>query len=216
MNVLMGAAILLLVVIIAFMYYRNTTEKFTVVGRFIEPIPTNKGMDFAQQPVDQTYIFADPIPDTATSFDRIFSRFVDKKAPALVAKTTFPEAAPYTDSEVEKIARLALDRVKGPDAPSLDFISVEFADKGVDAAKNLHYDITFICYDRIKNYSLKLALVCLLDPSNKLWIKKFSSYNGFVKNVDGPTGVDSVEELIPVDFIPDYTSYASLYKINNA
>jgi len=213
MNILTGAAILLLVIVIAFLYYRQT-EKFTVVGRFIEPIPTNKGMDFALQPVDQTYIFADAIPDTATSFDRILSRFVDKNAPASVAKTTFPEAAPYTDSEVEKIAQMAIARVKGPDTPILDFISVEFANKGVDAAKNLHYDITFICYDRIKNYSLKLALVCLLDPTNKLWIRKFSSYNGFVKKTDGPMGIDSIDELIPVDFIPDYTSFASLYKIN--
>lgn len=210
MNILTGVAILLLVVVIAFLYYRQT-EKFTVVGKFIEPIPTNKGMDFTQVPVDQTYIFADPIPDTATSFDRILSRFVDKSAPVSVANTTFPESAPYNDSEVERIAKMVLTRVKGPDTPNLDFISVEYAAKGVDAAKNIHYDLTIICYDRIKNYSLKLVIVCVLDPKSKLWVKKFASFNSFVPDTKGPLGVASVEELLPVDFVPDFTSYQSLY-----
>jgi hypothetical protein len=210
MDILTGVAILLLVVVIAFLYYRQT-EKFTVVGKFIEPIPTNKGMSFTQVPVDKTYIFADPIPDTATSFDRILSRFVDKNAPASVAKTTFPESAPYNDSEVERIAKLVLARVKGSDTPKLDFISVEYAAKGVDAAKNIHYDLTIICYDRIKNYSLKLVIVCVLDPKSKLWVKKFASFNSFVPDTKGPLGVASVEELLPVDFVPDFTSYQSLY-----
>jgi hypothetical protein len=210
MDILTGVAILLLVVVIAFLYYRQT-EKFTVVGKFIEPIPTNKGMSFTQVPVDQTYIFADPIPDTATSFDRILSRFVDKSAPVSVANTTFPESAPYNDSEVERIAKMVLTRVKGPDTPNLDFISVEYAAKGVDAAKNIHYDLTIICYDRIKNYSLKLVIVCVLDPKSKLWVKKFASFNSFVPDTKGPLGVASVEELLPVDFVPDFTSYQSLY-----
>jgi len=210
MDILTGVAILLLVVVIAFLYYRNT-EKFTVVGRFIEPIPDNKGMSFTQQPVDKTYIFSDPIPDTATSFDRILSRFVDKNAPASVAKTTFPESAPYSDSEVERISKMVLARVKGPDVPTLDFISVEYAAKGVDAAKNIHYDLTIICYDRIKNYSLKLVIVCVLDPKSKLWVKKFASFNSFVPDTKGPLGVASVEELLPVDFVPDFTSFQSLY-----
>jgi hypothetical protein len=210
MNVLTGVAVLLLVVVVAFLYYRNT-EKFTVVGRFMEPVPENKGMNFAQQPVDQTYIFADQIPDTATSFDRILSRFVDKTAPASVAKTTFPESAPYNDSEVERISKMVLDRVKGHDTPVLDFVSVEYAAKGVDEAKNIHYDLTIICYDRIKNYSLKLVIVCMLDPKSKLWVKKFASFNSFVPDTNGPLGVASVEELLPVDFVPDFTSFKSLY-----
>lgn len=210
MDVLTGVAILLLVVVISFLYYRQT-EKFTVVGKFIEPIPENRGMNFAQQPVDQTYIFSDPIPDTATSFDRILSRFVDKTAPSLVAKTTFPESAPYDDSEVERISKMVLSRVKGPDTPTLDFISVEYAAKGVDAAKNIHYDLTIICYDRIKNYSLKLVIVCVLDSKSKLWVKKFASFNSFVPDTKGPLGVESVEELLPVDFVPDFTSFESLY-----
>lgn len=210
MNVLTGVAILLLVTIIAFMYYRQT-EKFTVVGRFIEPIPENKGMNFTQVPVDQTYIFADPIPDTASSFDRILSRFVDKNAPASVAQGTFPESAPYDDSEVERISKMVLSRVKGPDTPTLDFISVEYAAKGVDATKNIHYDLAIICYDRIKNYSLKLVIVCVLDTKSKLWVKKFASFNSFVPDTKGPLGVTSVEELLPVDFVPDFTSYQSLY-----
>jgi len=210
MDILTGVAILLLVVVIAFLYYRQT-EKFTVVGKFIEPIPTNKGMNFTQVPVDQTYIFADPIPDTATSFDRILSRFVDKSAPVSIAKTTFPESAPYNDSEVERVSKMVLARVKGSDTPKLNFISVEYAAKGVDAAKNIHYDLTIICYDRIKNYSLKLVIVCVLDPKSKLWVKKFASFNSFVPDTKGPLGVASVEELLPVDFVPDFTSYQSLY-----
>ena len=210
MNVLTGVAVLLLVVVVAFMYYRQS-EKFTVIGRFVEPIPENKGMSFTQVPVDQTYIFSDPIPDTASSFDRILSRFVDKNAPASVAKTTFPESAPYSDSEVERISKMVLDRVKGSDTPHLDFISVEYAAKGVDAAKNIHYDLAIICYDRIKNYSLKLVIVCVLDPKSKLWVKKFASFNSFVPDTKGPLGVESVEELLPVDFVPDFTSFQSLY-----
>lgn len=210
MNVLTGVAILLLVTIIAFLYYRQT-EKFTVVGKFIEPIPTNQGMTFTQQPVDQTYVFADPIPDTASSFDRILSRFVDKNAPASVAKTTFPETAPYSDSEVEGVAKTVLSRVKGTDTPTLDFVSVEYATKGVDAAKNVHYELSIVCYDRVKNYSLKLVIVCILDSSSKLWVKKFSSFNSFVPDTKGPAGVESVEEILPTDFVPDFTSYRSLY-----
>ena len=210
MNILTGVAILLLIVVIWFLYYRQT-EKFTVVGKFVEPIPTNKGMDFTQVPVDQTYIFSDPIPDTASSFDRILNRFVDKNAPASVAKTTFPESAPYSDSEVERISKMVLDRVKGPDTPNLDFISVEYAAKGVDGAKNIHYDLTIICYDRVKNYSLKLLIVCVLDPKNKLWVKKFASFNSFAPDTKGPLGVESVDELLPVDFVPDFTSFQSLY-----
>ena len=211
MDVLTGVAVLLLVVVIAFLYYRQT-EKFVVVGKFIEPIPENKGMNFTRVPVDQTYIFSDPIPDTASSFDRILSRFVDKTAPASVSKTTFPESAPYSDSEVERISKMVLDRVKGPDTPRLDFISVEYATKGVDAAKNIHYDLAIICYDRIKNYSLKLVIVCVLDPKSKLWVKKFASFNSFSQDVKGPLGVASVEELLPVDFVPDFTSFESLHK----
>jgi hypothetical protein len=168
-------------------------------------------MNFTQVPVDKTYIFADAIPDTATSFDRILSRFVDKNAPASVAKTTFPESAPYNDSEVERIAKMVLSRVKGYDTPTLEFISVEYATKGVDAAKNLHYDLTIICYDRVKNYSIKLVIVCVLDPKSKLWVKKLASFNSFVPDTKEPYGTESVEEIVPTDFVPDFTSYKSLY-----
>ena len=56
MNVLTGVAILLLIVVIWFLYYRQT-EKFTVIGRFVEPVPENRSMDFNQVPVDMTYVF---------------------------------------------------------------------------------------------------------------------------------------------------------------
>jgi hypothetical protein len=210
MEVLTGIAILMLVAIIAFMYYRQT-EKFTVVGKSIEPIPDNKGMDFTQVPVDKTYVFADPIPDTATSFDRILGRFVDRHASPAVAQSTFPTPAPYSDSEMEHVAERVLARVKGPDTPTLDFISVEYAAKGVDAAKNIHYNLSIVCYDRIKNYSLKIVIVCVVDPKNKLWLKKFASFNSFVPDSKAPAGVASADELLPVDFVPDFTSYKSLY-----
>ena len=210
MNILTGVAVLLLITIVAFMYYRQT-ENFVVVGKFVEPVPENRGMDFTQQPVDKTYIFSDSIPNTASSFDRILSRFVDKTAPAAVSKTTFPESAPYNDTEVERISKMVLDRVKGPDTPTLDFISVEYAAKGVDSAKNLHYDLTIICHDRVKNYSLKLVIVCVLDPKSKLWVKKFASFNGFSQDTKGPLGVESVEEIVSTDFVPDFTSFKSLY-----
>jgi hypothetical protein len=81
----------------------------------------------------------------------------------------------------------------------------------VDAAKNIHYDLTIICYDRVKNYSLKLVIVCVLDPRSNLWVKKLASFNSFVPDTNGPLGVESVEELLPVDFVPDFTSFKSLY-----
>ena len=210
MNILTGVAVLLLVAVVLFMYYRHNKEKFAPVAKIGEVIPDGKGMVFPQE-MAQTYVFSDVIPDTATSFDRVLSRFVDKYAPVGVAKTTFPEPAPYTDLEIKDIVLRALRRVTGHDAPLLKLISVEYASKGVDAAKNIHYDTTFLVYDGVKNYALKLALVCLVDRHNDLWIKKFSSFNGFAKN-DGPPGVRSVDELIPVAFKPDFMSYAQLYK----
>jgi len=210
MNILTGVAVLLLVAVLLFMYYRQHKEKFVSVAKFGEVIPDGKGMVFPQE-IAQTYVFSDDIPDTATSFDRILSRFVDKHAPLGVAKATFPEPAPYTDSEIEDIALRALERVKGHDTPDLEFISTEYAAKGIDAAKNIHYDVTFLVFDRVKNYALKLALVCLVDRRNTMWVKKFSSFNGFVKN-DGPPGVSSIDEFIPVEFRPDFASYAEIYK----
>jgi hypothetical protein len=50
-----------------------------------------------------------------------------------------------------------------------------------------------------------------LDPKSKLWVKKFASFNSFTPDTNGPLGVASVEELLPVDFVPDFTSFESLY-----
>lgn len=213
MDILTGLAVLVFAVVVMLMYYKNSKETFTVVGKFIEPIAENKGVTFTQQPVDQTYTFADPIPDTATTFDRVLARFVDKMAPPGISKSSFPEPSPYTDSEVRNIARLILARVKGPDVPRLDFISIEYASKGVDDNKNLHYDISLIVYEKIKNFSLKLAIVCVVDPRSKVWIKKLSSFNGLAASDDErPSGVESVDELIPVDFTPDFVSFNKLYE----
>ena len=213
---IVGLAVLLLIAVVAVLYYKQK-EKFEVVGKFVEPIPENPGQSFTLQPMDQTYTFADPIPDGATSFDRILARFVDKTAPtSLTEGASFPEAAPYTDSEVERICKMALARVKGPDAPVLDFISVEYASKAVDSKKNAHYDLAFIVYDQVKNYSLKLVLVCIVDPTNRLYIKKFASFNSFTPAGDGPLGVEEVDALLPADFVSDFVSFQKLYADNGA
>ncbi|AGE54175.1 hypothetical protein PBCVIL52s1_297R [Paramecium bursaria Chlorella virus IL-5-2s1] len=212
--ILVGIAILILLAVFAILYYRQK-EKFVVVGKFVEPIPSNPGQDFTLLPMNQTYTFADPVPDTATAFDVVLSRFTDKKAPAdLLKGATFPEAAPYTDSEVENISKLALSRVKGADAPILSFISVEYAAKGVDNKKNTHYDIAFMVYDQVKNFSLKLVLVAVLDTTNKLWIKKFASFNSFVPSTVGPKGVENIDEIPLAPFIPDFVQFSRLYKDN--
>jgi hypothetical protein len=212
--ILVGIAVLILFAVFAILYYKQK-EKFVVVGKFVEPIPSNPGQDFTLVPTNQTYTFADPVPDTATAFDVVLSRFTDKKAPAdLLKGATFPEAAPYTDSEVENISKLALSRVKGPDAPVLSYISVEYAAKGVDNKKNTHYDVAFMVYDQVKNFSLKLVIVAILDTKNKLWIKKFASFNSFTPKNEGPKGVENIDETPLAEFIPDFVQFSRLYKDN--
>jgi len=217
-----GLAVLLLVAVIAVIYYRQK-EKFengVVVGKFAEPIPENPSQTYTQQPLNLTFVFADPVGDSATSFDRMLSRFTDKNAPmSLMKGASFPEAAPYSDSEVEAIAKKALSRVKGPDAPVLEFVSVEYAAKGVDNLKNAHYDIAFIVYDQVQAYALKLALVAILAPNGRLWIKKFSSFNGAStpKDESGvPKGVAHIDETDLAPFSNDFISFEQLYKDNNA
>lgn len=78
--ILVGIAVLILLAVFAILYYKQK-EKFVVVGKFVEPIPSNPGQDFTLLPMDQTYTFADPVPDTATAFDVVLSRFTDKKLP---------------------------------------------------------------------------------------------------------------------------------------
>ena len=211
--ILVGIAILILLAVFAILWYKQK-EKFVVVGKFVEPIPENPGQDFTLLPMNQTYTFADPVPDTATAFDVVLSRFTDKNAPTdLLMGASFPKAAPYTDSEVENISKLALSRVKGADAPVLSFISVEYAAKGVDNKKNAHYDIAFIVYDQVKNFSLKLVLVAILDANNRLWIKKFRSFNSFAPK-DGPTGIENIDETPLAPFVPDFVQFSRLYKDN--
>jgi hypothetical protein len=215
----LGLSVLILIVAAAFMYYRQK-EKFengVVVGKFAEPIPDNPMQSYTQQPLNLSFVFADPVPDTATSFDRVLSRFTDKKAPSsLIKGANFPEAAPYSDSEVEAVARKALARVKGPDAPVLNFISVEYAAKGVDNLKNVHYDIAFVVYDQVKAFSVKLALVAIVAPNGRLWIKKFASFNGLSKPKDdsGVKGVMHIDETELAPFSNDFISFEKLYSEN--
>jgi hypothetical protein len=216
MQLLIGLAILIIVVAAAFMFYRQK-EKFengVVIGKFAEPIPDNPTQTFTQQPLNLSFVFADPIPDTATSFDRVLSRFTDKTAPsALFQGANFPEAAPYADSEVEAVAKKALERVKGPDAPILNFISVEYASKGVDNLKNAHYDIAFVVYDQVKAFSIKLALVGVVAPNGRLWLKKFASFNGLStpKDESGIKGVMHVDETELAPFSNDFISFEKMY-----
>ena len=219
--ILTGLAILVLIAIVAIIYYRQK-ETFdnkggVVVGKFAEPIPSNPTQNFALEPVNLTFVFADPVGDTATSFDRVLSRFTDKTAPtSLVKGAEFPEAAPYSDSEVEAISKKALSRVKGPDAPILNFVSVEYAAKGVDNLKNAHYDISFVVYDAVKAYALKLSLVAILAPNGRLWIKKFESFNGASapKDDNAPKGVMNVDDIELSPFVTDFVSFEQLYKDN--
>jgi len=219
MQMFLGLSVLILIVAAAFMYYRNK-EKFengVVVGKFAEPIPDNPMQSYTQQPLNLTFVFADPVPDTATSFDRVLSRFTDKKAPSsLIQGANFPEAAPYSDSEVEAVAKKALARVKGPDAPVLNFISVEYAAKGVDNLKNVHYDISFVVYDQVKAFSVKLALVAIVAPNGRLWIKKLASFNGLSKPKDdsGVKGVMHIDETELAPFSNDFISFEKLYSEN--
>ena len=216
MHIFLSLAILVVVIAAVFMYYRQK-EKFqngVVVGKFAEPIPDNPMQTYTQQPLNLSFVFADPVPDTATSFDRVLSRFTDKKAPtAMVQGAGFPEAAPYADSEVEAVARKALARVKGPDAPVLNFVSVEYASKGVDNLKNAHYDIAFLVYDQVKAFSVKLAIVAIVDPKGRMWLKKFASFNGLSKPVDksGIKGVMHVDETELAPFTNDFISFDKMY-----
>lgn len=221
MNTLfVGLAVLFLIAVCAILYYKQK-EKFengVIVGKFAQPIPENPTQSYTKQPVNLSFVFADPIADTATSFDRVLSRFTDKMAPtSLLRGATFPEAAPYSDSEVENVAKTALSRVKGLDAPDLNFVSVEYAAKGVDNLKNVHYDIAFIVYDQIQAYAIKLALIAILAPNGRLWIKKFQSFNGAStpKDESGILGseVDHTE-LAP--FSNDFISFDKLYSDNDA
>lgn len=221
MNILTGLAILLLVGVVAILYYKRKEkyENGVIVGKFAEPIPDNPRQTYTQEPLNLSFVFADPVADTATSFDRVLSRFTDKMAPtSLLEGANFPEAAPYQDSEVEAIARKALSRVKGPDAPVLNFVSVEYAAKGVDNLKNAHYDIGFIVYEQISNYSIKLALVAILAPSGRLWVRKFQSFNGASapKDESGIKGVMSPDDTELAPFTNDFISFNKLYKDNDA
>jgi len=219
MHMFIGLAILILVVAAAFIYYRQK-EKFengVVVGSFAQPIPDNPTQTYTQQPLNLSFVFADPVPDTATSFDRVLSRFTDKTAPsALIQGANFPEAAPYADSEVEAVAKKALARVKGPDAPVLNFISVEYASKGVDNLKNAHYDIAFVVYDQVKAFSIKLAIVAVVTPDGRMWLKKFASFNGLStpKDESGIKGVMNIEETELAPFSNDFISFEKMYEQN--
>jgi hypothetical protein len=223
-NVLIGLAVLLLVAVVAVIYYRQketfeNDQAGVVIGQFAEPIPENPLQTYTQQPLNLTFDFADPVGDSATSFDRVLSRFTDKKAPTALTKgAEFPEAAPYADSEVEAIAKKALARVKGPDAPLREFVSVEYAAKGVDNLKNAHYDIAFVVYDQVQAYGLKLALVAILAPNGRLWIKKFESFNGAstLKDDSAPKGVLHVDDIEPSPFVTDFVTFQKLYADNGA
>ncbi|AGE56112.1 hypothetical protein ATCVMO0605SPH_845R [Acanthocystis turfacea Chlorella virus MO0605SPH] len=216
MHMFIGLAIIALVITAVFMYYRQK-EKFengVVIGKFAQPIPDNPLQSYTQQPLNLSFVFADPIPDTATSFDRVLSRFTDKTAPtALLQGANFPEAAPYADSEVEEVAKKALARVKGPDAPVLNFVSVEYAAKGVDNLKNAHYDIAFLVYDQVKAFSVKLALVAVVAPNGRMWLKKFASFNGLStpKDQSGIKGVMNIEHTDLAPFSNDFISFDKMY-----
>ncbi len=131
-------------------------------------------MTFSQLPVDKTYVFATPIPDDASAFDKKLHSFTDARVPRNVISESRPEPVPYVDSEIQGIAERALSRAK---SVGLQYISTEFATKAVDSLGGAAYEIAFIAYDPLKNFAVKLALEALVTKSNAMFIKTFKSFN---------------------------------------
>jgi len=169
-----------------------------------------KGMNFTQLPINETYVFATPIPADASEFDKLLGRYTDAHIPAAIMKGTgTPEPSPYTDSEVQKIAEAALSKVKT--TTTLRYISTDFATKTVDAQKNTQFDIAFLAYDVLKNFSVKLALVALVTKNGVMYIKTFKSFNRKDNDPSAPRGTNEFRGLNG-EFVNDLgIDYVKLY-----
>ncbi len=131
-------------------------------------------MTFSQIPVDKTYVFATPVPEDASAFDKQLHAFTDARVPRNVISEARPEPVPYVDSEIQGVAERALTRAK---SVGLRYISTEFATKATDSLGGSVYEIAFIAYDPLKNFAVKLALEALVTKGNAMFIKTFKSFN---------------------------------------
>lgn len=167
-------------------------------------------MTFSQLPVDKTYVFATPIPDDASAFDKQLFAFTDARVPRNVISEARPEPVPYVDSEIQGIAERALARAK---SVGLQYISTEFATKAVDSLGGAAYEIAFIAYDPLKNFAVKLALEALVTKGNAMFIKTFKSFNRpeSANDPTAPTGASDFagrdapfEQDLGIDYVKLY------------
>lgn len=196
-------AVLIFVVALAYVW----TTKPSPSESFAAP-----KMTFTQVPVDKTYAFATPIPADASEFDKMLGKVTDERIPAaLVIGAGEPETTPYTDSEAERVVKAALARLKQHRTTALRYIAIDYATKHVDKLENVQFDIAFMAYDMIKNFSVKIALVVLVTKNGKMFVKTFKSFNRKDDDPNAPVGTDKFQGQ-DGNFVNDLgIDYAKLY-----
>lgn len=169
-------------------------------------------MTFTQVPVDKTYAFATPIPADASEFDKMLGKVTDERIPAaLVIGAGEPEPTPYTDSEAQRVVEAALSRLRQHRTTALRYIATDYATKHVDKLGNVQFDIAFMAYDMIKNFSVKIALVVLVTKGGKTFVKTFKSFNRKDDDPTAPVGTDKFQGQ-DGNFVNDLgIDYAKLY-----
>lgn len=169
-------------------------------------------MTFTQVPVDKTYAFATPIPADASEFDKMLGKVTDERIPAaLVVGAGEPEPTPYTDSEAQRVVKAVLARLRQHRTTALRFITIDYATKHVDKLGNVQFDIAFMAYDMIKNFSVKIALVVLVTKTGQTFVKTFKSFNRKDDDPTAPIGTDKFEGQ-DGNFVNDLgIDYAKLY-----
>jgi hypothetical protein len=169
-------------------------------------------MTFTQVPVDKTYAFATPIPADASEFDKMLGKVTDERIPAaLVIGAGEPEPTPYTDSEAQRVVEAALARLRQHRTTALRFIAIDYATKHVDKLENVQFDIAFMAYDMIKNFSVKIALVVLVTKGGQTFVKTFKSFNRKDDDPTAPVGTDKFKGQ-DGNFVNDLgIDYAKLY-----
>lgn len=169
-------------------------------------------MTFTQVPVDKTYAFATPIPADASEFDKMLGKVTDERIPAaLVIGAGEPEPTPYTDSEAQRVVEAALARLRQHRTTALRFIAIDYATKHVDKLGNVQFDIAFMAYDMIKNFSVKIALVVLVTKGGQTFVKTFKSFNRKDDDPTAPVGTDKFKGQ-DGNFVNDLgIDYAKLY-----
>lgn len=176
-----------LVFVIAIAYVWTTEAKEPYAASPYRP----SSMTFTQVPVDKTYEFATPIPADASEFDSMLGKVTDTRIPAVVVEGAGePEPSPYTDSEVQRVVEAVLARLKQHRTTALRYIVTDYATKHTDQLGNSQFDIAFVAYDMIKNFSVKIALVVLVTKVGKVYVKTFKSFNRRDDDPSAPAGTD--------------------------